>query len=382
MFRYYRSRFLWLLLLLTFSSISEAVTNFSASPGSQSVSFHWIPDPVYIRTEIKDVASGTGCNTTSSSCIVRNLRMATRYSFTARSYREIVVGGVRQKEYGGHTQTVQFTTKLGGSLTQDLSVGAGEYELISDLTVESGVTLNLNGTTVLASNQQRQITVKGNLNSTSVVFDGAGTNPSTAWSGIKITGGTATFQNSVIKRAGYNSNTISVSAGGYLDFQGSTIKDSGNNGIRFQGADSRLLVKTSKIENTSTGIRLYATNNVTIDSNEFIKTSTPIHIDSFSTQFPSIQNTTYTNTGKTGIQISSNQDVTTSGKLHEPLYVVGKLTIQPDVKLTLAAGKSVIFGGSRYSLEVKGELDAQSVVFDGIGNNKSNTWEGIRINGG
>ena len=69
-------------------------------------------------------------------------------------------------------------------------------------------------------------------------------------------GGKATFRKSVVKRAGANVNTISVSNGGYLDFQESTIKDSGSTGISFSGADSRLLVKNSKIENVSTGITL------------------------------------------------------------------------------------------------------------------------------
>ncbi len=370
---------------------------------------------------------------TNLTCSDSGLSMGTHYSYTIYAYHRYQVYDdvnevwITHVDYGPGL-SIDLTTKLGGTLTGDLTLtkDGNPHIVTSMLTVPVGMTLTISpGTIIKFSGSSSGITVNGTLNADGNLPDGINFDPifMTSVNDHSIGGGTGSgipvignwdsvrfnaestnnlLRHVIVKWGGTNSSgnnpglaEIYTSS---IDIANSEFSDNAY-GIYIYNASPRI-VYSNILNNSTYGIYCAGTSNPVIEGNTITNNSSGIVADS--TSMPTIRNNIFTNNSIYSINLAgghigaienntvsggayagiyvSGAITTNSTFVNNPLmpYIFGQVTIGTGVTVSIAPGTVVKFKTTSSNLIVNGTLtalgtDDDKIVFTSL---KDDTYGG------
>ena len=295
---------------------------------------------------------------------------------------------------------------VSGTILSDTTWQRGfVYEVTSDITVYSGVTLTLNPGVIVKFNSGKGIIVNGTLDVngtstdpvylTSIKDDTVGgdtnddddtTSPSSGdWRHIYLNSGTAYFDYAVVRyggSSGYNATNANIhNNGGTLNFENSTSSTALYYAIRQAAGSATATLSSSTLSGSSSGLYVQDGNitisDNTLKDNSYAGISADAGADSLS-----LSNNAFNNNSSYAVHMNPNVDLTESGStvsgnggngIYMPSssvtdttqtwtktsipYILDNITINSGKTLTVNAGSIIKFGASSKRLSVNGTLD-------------------------
>lgn len=189
----------------------------------------------------------------NGACYNLTANNVTSYTFNT-SIRPLIVT-INKSSY------LPFTAITGGTLTTNASLW-GKLNVLSNLTVQNGITLTVESGTMLNFSGNASLTVNGVLNaigtsSDEIIFDFLSPN-STAQNGIKVNpGGSLNISHSIVKNA-YTGIYYNIRSGDQYSIDNSTIEDCYNGIVlEYGNKDGGLSVSNNTIQDIgSIGIKI------------------------------------------------------------------------------------------------------------------------------